>query len=332
MNKTVVAVVAVFTAGAVALWALGGGRDGERPPVEDQGSVVIGTGVVTGLYFPAGGAVCRLLNRGRDLHGLRCSVESTDGSVANINGLRGGELDLAVVQSDWQDFALNGSGSFKAVGPYEDLRALFSLHGEAFNVFVRRDAEVKTFADLKGKRINVGAANGGVRAMFEDVMAAYGMTAKDFAQVAELRPNEQIKALCDKKIDAAVYVVAHPNGLVQDAAAACDLALVEIAGPPLARLLAEHPYYAPIDVPPDMYPRLPQRTRSFGLRAVLVAPAQLGDDVVYQITRAVFDNFEEFRGLHPAFAALEPKRMTHDGITAPLHAGAERYFRDRGLL
>lgn len=332
MNKTVVAVAAVLTAGAVALWALGGGRDDERSLAEDEGSVVIGTGVVTGLYFPAGGAVCRLLNRGRDLHGLRCSVESTDGSVANINALRGGELDLAVVQSDWQDFALNGTGSFKSVGAYDDLRALFSLHGEAFNIFVRRDANLKDFADLKGKRVNVGAANSGVRAMFEDVMAAYGMTPKDFAQVGELRPGEQIKALCDKKTDAAIYVVAHPNGMIQDAAATCDLALLDVAGPPLEKLIADHPYYAPTDVPPGMYARLAQGAKSFGLRAVLVAPAQLGDEVVYQIVRAVFENFDEFRGLHPAFAALDPRRMVRDGITAPLHPGAERYFRERGLL
>jgi len=332
MNKTVIAVAAILTAGAVAVWALGGAR--ERGAAGDlrEGTVVIGTGVVTGLYFPAGGAICKLLNQGRDVHGLRCSVEATAGSVANINALRGGELDLAVVQSDWQNFALNGSGSFKSVGAFDDLRALFSIHSEAFNVLVRRDAKLRQFADLKGKRVNVGPQGSGQRAMFEDAMAAFALAPKDFAQLSDLRAGEQIKALCERKIDAAIVVLAHPNGAIQEAAAACDLALVDVAGPGLKRLIEEHPYYAPVTVPGALYDRLPQEAQTFGLKATLVASEQLGDELVYQVVRALFDNFDEFRGLHPAFAALDPRAMAGEGNSAPLHAGAERYFREKGWL
>ena len=332
MNKTVVAVAAILTAGAVAAWALGGNRDDLPPAQGGDGGIVIGTGVVTGLYFPAGGAICRLLNRGRDVHGLRCSVEATDGSVANINALRGGELDLAVVQSDWQHTAYIGAGRFKPVGAFEELRALFSIHSEAFNVLVRRDSKLRQFADLKGKRVNAGPSGSGQRAMFEDVMAAHDFTAKDFAQLSDLRSGEQAKALCERKIDAAVVVLAHPNGAIHEMAAACELALVEISGAPLERLLQDRPYYAPLVVPSGLYERLPaQDSRSFGLKATLVAPAQLGDYAVYQILRAVFDNFDEFRSLHPAFAGLDARAMARDGNSAPLHPGAERYFNEKGL-
>lgn len=331
MNKTIVTVAAILTAGAVAVWALGA-RDREATGDFREGTVVIGTGVVTGLYFPAGGAICKLLNQGRDVHGLRCSVEATAGSVANINALRGGEIDLAIVQSDWQSFAVNGSGSFKSVGPFDDLRALFSIHSEAFNILVRRDAKQREFADLKGKRVNVGAQGSGQRGMFEDVMAAFDLAPKDFAQLSDLRAGDQVNALCERKIDAAVIVLAHPNGAIQEAAAACDLALVEVAGAGLERLNEEHPYYAPVILPGGLYERLPQEARTFGLKATVVAVEQLGDEMVYQLVRAVFDNLDEFRGLHPAFAALDPRAMTREGHSSPLHAGAERYFRERGWL
>lgn len=332
MNKTVVAVAAILTAGAVAVWALGGVRERGGAGNLREDTVVIGTGVVTGLYFPAGGAICRMLNQGRDVHGLRCSVEATAGSVANINALRGGELDLAIVQSDWQNFALNGSGSFKSVGAYGDLRALFSIHSEAFNVLVRRDAKLGQFADLKGKRVNVGPQGSGQRAMFEDAMAAFELAPKDFSQLSDLRAGEQVKALCERKIDAAVIALAHPNGAIQEAAASCDLVMIEVAGPGRDRLVQDHPYYAPVEVPGGLYERLPQELRTFGLKATLVAPEQLGDELVYQLVRALFDNFEEFRSLHPAFAALDPRAMAREGNSAPLHAGAERYFREKGWL
>jgi TRAP transporter TAXI family solute receptor len=331
MNKTVVAVAAILTAGAVAVWALGT-REGSADVALHEDAVIVGTGVVTGLYFPAGGAICRMLNQGRDVHGLRCSVEATAGSVANLNALRGGELDLAIVQSDWQSYAVSGTGSFKSVGAFEDLRALFSIHSEAFNILVRRDAKLRQFADLKGKRINVGPAGSGQRAMFEDAMAAFDLAAKDFAQVSDLRAGEQIKALCERKIDAAVIVLAHPNGAIEDAAAACDLALVEVAGPGLDKLIEDHPFYAPVTVPGGLYDRLAQETRTFGLKATLVASEQLGDELVYQLVRAVFDNFDEFRNLHPAFASLDPRAMASEANSAPLHAGAERYFREKGWL
>lgn len=333
MNKTVVAVAAILTAGAVAVWALGGASERRFAPQPGAGGVVLGTGVVTGLYFPAGGAICRLLNQGRDRHGLRCAVEATDGSVANLNALRGGELDLAMVQSDWQHQAYSGGGSFKGVGAFEDLRALFSVHSEAFNVLARRDAKLRQFAELKGKRVNVGPAGSGQRAMFEDAMAAHGLAPKDFAQLGDLRGAEQGKALCERKIDAAVVVLAHPNGAIQKMAAGCELALVEIAGPALEKLTQDRPYYAPLVLPGGIYDRLPpQETRSFGLKATLAAPAQLGDEIVYEIVRAVFDNFDEFRAAHPAFATLDPRAMAREGLSAPLHPGAERYFREKGLL
>lgn len=334
MNKTIVAIAAILTAGAVAIWAIGGQRFTQevRSVEGGAGTLIIGTGVVTGMNFPAGGAICRLINRGRDAHGLRCAVESTGGSVHNINALRSGEFGLAIVQSDWQSHAVNGTGSFKASGPYEDLRALFSIHAETFNVLVRRESGIRQFGDLKGKRVNIGTPGSGQRGVLGDLLAAYNWTLKDFGQIAELRVADQARALCENKVDASIFVAGHPNGAVQEALGACDVILVEVSGPEVGRLLTDHPEYAAVQVPAGAYERLDSDLRSFGLKATLVASAQLDDEVAYQIVKAVFDNFEELRGMHPAFAGLDPRDMPRAGSAAPLHAGAERYFREKGLL
>lgn len=332
MNKTAAAIAAIVTAGAVALWTIGTPRIGAPSGGGERAGLIVGTGVVTGVNYPAGGAVCRLVNRGRDAHGLRCLVESTAGSVHNVNALRSGEIDLAIVQSDWQEQAVAGSGSFKAVGPYDDLRALFSLHAETFNVIVRRDSGIRQFADLKGKRVNVGAPGTGQRAVVEDLLAAFGWTLKDFAQAGEARVAEQAKALCDKRVDALLFVAAHPNGAVQEALGACDAALIDVVGVELGRLLTEAPRYAAATLPAGVYERQGAEVRSFGLKATLVAAAALDDEAAYQVVKAVFDNFDEFRALHPAFAGLDARTLARDGNAAPLHPGAERYFREKGLL
>src|SRR5690554_4527265 len=163
-----------FTALAAALAVVGSLSAG--PVSAQQQFVTIGTGGVTGVYYAAGGAICRLMNGGRKEHGIRCSVESTGGSVYNLNTLRAGELDFGVAQSDWQYHAYSGSSSFQDAGPNKDLRAVFSLHPEPFTVAVRPDAGVTRFEDLKGKRFNVGNPGSGTRASMEELLSAMGWT------------------------------------------------------------------------------------------------------------------------------------------------------------
>lgn len=298
----------------------------------EQKFITIGTGGVTGVYYPTGGAICRLVNKGRKEHGIRCSVESTGGSVYNVNTIRAGELDMGVAQSDVQYNAYNGLADFKDQGAFKDLRAVFSLHPEPFTVVARQDANIKTFDDLKGKRVNIGNPGSGQRATIDVIMNAKGWTKDDLALASELKAAEQSQALCDNKVDAIVYVVGHPNGSIQEATTACDSVLVDVSGPEIDTLVEENPYYAKATIPGGMYRGNPEDTQTFGVKATFVSSTQTSDDLIYWVVKSVFDNFDEFRKLHPSFEHLTKESMIQEGNTAPLHDGAVRYFEEADLL
>ncbi len=294
--------------------------------------ITIGTGSVTGVYYPTGGAICRLVNKGRKSHGVRCSVESTSGSVYNLEALRKNELDFAIAQSDWQYNAYNGIDYFVEQGPNKGLRSLFSLHSEAFTVVARADSGIKTFEDLKGKRVNIGNQGSGNRATMEVLMKAEGWTTKDFKEALELKASDQADALCNNKIDVMIYSAGHPNGAVQEAATTCETVIVPVSGSKIDELIKAHPYYVRTVIPGGMYPGTPNDVETFGVKATLVTMEDEDEDVVYQLVKAVFDNFDNFKTLHPVFSTLDLKKMVKEGNIAPLHKGAERYFKEKGLL
>ncbi len=297
-----------------------------------QTFISIGTGGVTGVYYPTGGAICRLVNRGRSEHGIRCGVESTGGSVFNINAIRGGELEFGVAQSDWQFHAFNGTSRFEEQGAFEELRAVFSVHPEPFTVVARAGAGIETFEDLQGKRVNVGNPGSGQRGTMEVLMAEMGWSMDDFAVASELQAAEQSQALCDNNIDAMVYTVGHPSGSIQEATTACDSVLVEVSNEATAALIEANPFYRQATIPGGMYRGTDGDTTTFGVGATFVTSSNVSDDVVYEVVSAVFENIDQFRSLHPAFANLDPAEMANDGLSAPLHPGAERYFREAGLI
>ncbi len=294
--------------------------------------ITIGTGGVTGVYYPAGGAICRLVNKDRAEHGIRCSVESTGGSGYNLNTIRSGELDFGVAQSDWQYHAYNGTDTFAAQGPNPDLRSVFSLHAEAFTVVARDDSGIKSFDDLKGKRVNIGNPGSGQRGTMEVVMQAKGWGRDDLALASELKASEQASALCDNKIDAMVYVVGHPSGAIKEATTSCDSTLVPVNGEAVNKLIADHSYYRKATIPGGMYRGNPDDVMTFGVGATIVSSAKVPDEVVYNVVKTVFENFDTFRKLHPAFANLKKEEMVRDALTAPLHPGAEKYYKEVGLL
>jgi len=300
---------------------------------QDSQFITIGTGGVTGVYYPAGGAICRLVNAGRQEHGIRCSVESTGGSVYNVNTMRQGELDFGVVQSDVQYNALEGLGEeFEGQGPFEGLRAVFALHPEPFTVLARADSGIETFDDLKGERVNVSNPGAGSRATFEVLMEAKGWTMDDFALASELKSAEQSQALSDNNVDAIAFVVGHPNGSIQEATTTTDANLIPVSGPEVDALVEENPYFSKAVIPGGMYAGNPDDTETFGVRATFVTTADVSDEAVYQLVKAVFENFEEFKKLHPAFAILEKEEIVTGGMSAPLHPGAEKYFKEAGLM
>jgi TRAP transporter TAXI family solute receptor len=295
--------------------------------------ITIGTGGVTGVYYPTGGAICRLVNKGRKEHGVRCSVESTAGSIYNVNTIRAGELDMGVVQSDVQYNALNGEGEeFEGQGPFEDLRAVFSVHPEPFTVVARADAGITTFDDLKGKRVNIGNPGSGQRSTMEVLMAAKGWTMDDFALASELKSAEQAQALCDNKVDAMVFTVGHPSGSIQEATTTCDTVLVPVSGAEVDALVSENPYYSKAVIPGGMYRGTDGDTDTFGVRATFVTSAAVPDEVVYEVVKAVYENFDDFTKLHPAFANLNKEEMMSASLSAPLHPGAEKYYQEAGMM
>jgi TRAP transporter TAXI family solute receptor len=301
------------------------------PTLAEQRFMTIGTGGVTGVYYAAGGAICRLVNKDRAKHGIRCSVESTGGSVFNINTLKAGELDLGFAQSDIQYNALKGVAQFKDA-PYGELRSVFSVHPEPFTVVARKEAGVKVFTDFKGKRFNVGNPGSGTRASIEELLAAMGWTLADFALASELKADEHGAALCDGKIDGFMFAAGHPSANIQDPTTTCGARLIPLTGPAVDRLVAEHPYYAKVRVPGGLYPNNPDPTETYGALATVVASSQTPADTVYRVVKAVFDNFDEFKRLHPALANLEPQDMIKTGLSAPLHEGALRYYKEKGWM
>lgn len=294
--------------------------------------ITIGTGGVTGVYYPTGGAICRLVNKNRKEHGIRCSVESTGGSVYNLNTIAAGELDMGVAQSDWQYHAYNGTSQFEEKGANQDLRAVFSVHPEPFTVVARADSGIKHFDDLKGKRVNVGNPGSGQRGTMEVLMEAKGWTMDDFKLASELKSAEQSKALCDNKIDAMVFTVGHPSSSIQEASTACDSVLVEVSGPEVDKLVADNSYYRVATIPGGMYRGTDNDVKTFGVGATFVSSTATPADTVYHVVKAVFENFGDFQKLHPAFEGLKKEEMIKDGLSAPLHDGAAQYYKEAGLM
>lgn len=298
----------------------------------DSRFAIVGTGGVTGVYYPAGGSICRMVNRLRASHGIRCAVESTHGSIYNLQKVRERDLDLAVVQSDWHHHAVKGSGAFKSAGPDSQLRSLFSLHAEPFTVVARKDSGIKRFDDLKGKRVNIGNRGSGQRATMEVVMAQKGWQRDDFSEVFELKSADQAEALCSNVIDAMVFVVGHPSGSIKDATSKCDSTIVSVSGPGIDALTRAHDYYRPAVIPGGLYRGNDRDVVTFGVGATFVSSAEISEAVVYEVVKSVFDDFEAFKQLHPAFIHLEKSQMLQYGLAAPMHKGALKYYREAGML
>jgi TRAP transporter TAXI family solute receptor len=297
----------------------------------EQKFVSIGTGGVTGVYYPTGGAICRMVNKTRKEHGIRCSVESTGGSIYNINTIRGGELDFGVAQSDWQYHAYNGTSKFEKNGPFKELRAVFSVHPEPVTILSRKDANIKNVTDLKGKRVNIGNPGSGTRGTWEVMEKALGWNREDLKLAAELKSAETGQALCDNKIDAYFWLVGHPSALTEESVSSCDAQLVNATGPEIEKLVSDRPYYRNAVIPAGMYNNT-EDVNTFGVGATFVSSTAVPDEVVYVIAKAVMENIEQFKKLHPAFNHLKAEEMIKDGLSAPLHPGAEKAYKELGLL
>ena len=306
-------------------------RVASAPLARDRGrQMIVGTGRVTGVYFPTGGAICEVYNA-TDGRGIaNCTVTSTGGSIDNLNLLREGELDFAVVQSDWQFHAYEGSVRLAAPGAFTDLRALFSIYVEPLTIVARGDSDIRDLDDLPGSRLAMGEPGSGQYEATKVLMETMGWTSADFDHLSTEPASGHLEALCLGEVDAVVMVAGHPNGATMGITNSCDAVLVDISGPEIDSLIAELPYFAKATIPGGFYPGNPDPVVSFGVAATLVASATLAEDAVYDMVRAVFENFDTFRRLHPAFNGLASRDMVSRALSAPLHEGALRYYRERG--
>ncbi len=327
MKARILTAATLAAAVTLGIWSLGA-----APAQAQQKFITIGTGGVTGVYYPTGGAICRLVNKNRKEHGIRCSVESTGGSVYNINTIRAGELDMGVAQSDWQYHAYNGTSTFEDQGPFKELRAVFSVHPEPVTILARRDSGIRHIDDIKGKRLNIGNPGSGTRATWEVLEGALGWQRSDLKLAAELKSAETGQALCDNKIDSYFWLVGHPSGLTKETVTSCDAVLVDVTGPAIDKLVKENPFYRHATIPGGMYGGNPEDVKTFGVGATFVSSTQVPAEVVYQVVKAVFENFDDFKSLHPAFENLKKEEMVRDGLSAPLHDGAIRYYKEAGLM
>ncbi len=289
----------------------------------------IGTGSVTGVYYAAGAAICRLVLRQRPEQRIRCSAEPTGGSVFNVSSLKSGELEFGIVQSDVAYNAYNGERQFQEAGAYKKLRVVFSLHAEPVTIVASKGAHASSFDDLRGKRFNVGSVGSSSRNLIEQYLAARGEDLQFFGQVTTFKPDEHGAALCSGKIDGFVYGIGHPSANIQDPTSSCGALLIPLTGPAVDKLVAGHVYYRKTVIPGGLYPNNPKPTPTYGVTATLVASADVPEDVVYLLTQAVFDNLDDFKRLHPAFDTLKATDMSRNPLPVPMHAGAKRYFSEQ---
>ncbi|QEN07061.1 TAXI family TRAP transporter solute-binding subunit [Oceanispirochaeta crateris] len=307
------------------------GGQGDSSSAPQRTFVTIGTGGVTGVYYPTGGAISKMVNQKYDDYGIKATVESTAGSVFNVNAILAGDLEFGIVQSDIQFQAYNGTSDWKEAGPQEKLRAVFSIHPESVTLLAADDANIETFEDIKGKIINIGSPGSGQRGNAIDIMNAYGIDWETDIKVESLKPSEAAKMLQDGRIDAYFYTVGHPNGSFKEATSGTRKAhFVPITN--IDDLLASYPFYAASFIPISEYPNATNTAdvATFGVKATLCTSSDVSDDVVYAITKEVFENLDTFKGLHPAFAVLTAESML-TGLSAPLHDGALKYFKEVGL-
>jgi len=297
--------------------------------------VTIGTGGVTGVYYPAGGAISKMVNAKFKQYHIKMTVESTAGSVYNINAVLSGDLDFGICQSDRQYEAWHGLAEWKDKGPQKNLRSVFSLHNESITLVARADAGINSVYDLKGKRVNLGNPGSGQLQNSKDVLKAFGISLSDIKPYY-VKAVEAPGLLQDGRLDAFFYTVGHPNGNIKEATSGrIKVKIIPITGKPVEKLLKDHPYYAKAKILVKKFYPMAANTQdvvwTVGVKATVVTSKNEPANIVYAITKEVFDHLDTFKKLHPAFATLTKRNML-EGLTAPIHPGALKYYRESGLI
>jgi TRAP transporter TAXI family solute receptor len=307
------------------------GSIGKAAPVDVPDTVTIATGKVGGIYHPVGGAICKLVNENTAEHGISCTIAITGGSSGNIRDLREGRVALAMAQSDLQYSAVKGIGPFEEDSPFDAMRSMFALYVEQFTLVARDDADIRSFKDLKGKRVYMGPPGSGKRETMNVILDAFGWSRDEVQDISKLKASNVAEALCDNEIDAFVYTIGHPSPLVREAVATCRAVLAPVSGRVIERLVSNSPIYVSTVIPKGTYKGQSRDIPTLGLIATLVTTEKTHPEIVYQVTKAFFENLDRLREASPLFWSLTTREMVSSGRTAPLHEGASRYFAEAGL-
>ena len=338
-GKTFSLLLILMLAACVAEEPATDSQTGESPTAEEnlkRGKVTthmfLGTGSVHGVYYPIGGVICRLVNRRQSLHRIRCTVESTSGSVANLRDLRSGKFDLVVTQSDWQYHAYNGSNTFADDGPNQDLRAVFALEADPLALIVKADSEIQTFDDLQHRIVSFGYSRSLQHRSINDLLAAKEWNDDNFKEVRPMSDTRQVSELCADNIEAMLLLASSLTDNLANLPEGCQLKLVPIEGPEVARVIKDKAYYRLGTIPKGMYLNTSDDIKSYGLGAIFVASASTSPKAIYNVVKEIVQNFKDFQSLHPSLTTLDKRELPYAGITAPLHPGAIRYYKEARLL
>jgi TRAP transporter TAXI family solute receptor len=333
LKKTFILAVTIFMGCMLTFACNQPDKDADKTAAKSKKTVfaTIGTGGITGVYYPTGGAIAKMVNQKKDIYGIRCTVESTGGSVFNVNAVMAGDLQFGIVQSDRQYQAVHGLAEWEAKGPQKDLRAIFSIHPESVTLVATVASNIKNIQDLKGKRVNIGNPGSGQRQNAIDALTTAGIDIKKDLIAESVKAAEAPGLLQDGRLDAFFYTVGHPSGAIKEATAgAAKVRLIPITD--MDSLLEKYPFYALSEIPVVLYPGAKNNAdiETFGVKATFVTSANVPDDMVYAVTKSVFENFDTFKSLHPAYQVLTRKGML-EGLSAPIHPGAMKYYREAGL-
>jgi TRAP transporter TAXI family solute receptor len=291
----------------------------------------IGTGGVTGVYYSAGNAICRLVNKNFVEYKMRCAVESTAGSDFNVRSVRDKDFVFGLVQAGIHYKAYNGVEGFSNHKPYKSLRSLFSLHDEVFTVMARNDKDIHTLDDLKNNIVNGGDEGSGTRIGAIQLMGFAGFSEAQLSELTYFKPDQTTAALCSDKIAAYIYMVGHPARNIRESTEGCDAKILAVTGS-AAKGLDNVPYYSKYTIGGGMYKNNPNDIETYSVKATLITDKGTPDIVAYNLVKSVIENIEDFKEMHPAFSTLSIKKMVSEGLSAPLHNGAKKYYKERGFL
>lgn len=298
----------------------------------DMSHLLLGTGSVQGVYFPIGGVICRLLNRHKDLHKIRCSLVSTGGSIYNLKELEKGNFDLVFAQSDWQFHAYHGTSAFKKLGPNSKLRAVFALEADPVAILVKKGSDISSFDELTERRVSFGYTRSLQHRIIDDLLDAKGWNNNKFKEVRPMSDTKQVSQLCEDKIEAITLLSSSLKDYLRDLPDTCQLDLIPIVGKEISDVIESKPYYRTGNILKGLVPGVDRDIESFGLGATFVANAETSPKAIYHVVKEVVENFRDFKSLHPSLADLDKKELSHAGISIPLHPGAIRYYKEARLL